>query len=113
MTNTEVVQMQVTVRSKKMTDKCMNCGNTEAQTTADAKTLGFLQELQSGVYTCCQISEWTHEQWLAWFEARQEDSKRVNDVARWPEFDDSQVVFVPVRRRRQQAPWYRNSDDVS
>jgi hypothetical protein len=96
-----------------MTDKCMNCGNTESQTTTDAKTLGFLEEFQSGVYTCCQISEWAHEQWLAWIEARQEDSQRTDDATRWSEFDDSQVVFVRVRHRRQQAPWYRNSDDLS
>ena len=58
-----------------MTDKCMNCGRTESQITADAKTLGLLQEFQSGVYTCCQIADWADEQWLAWFEATQQDNK--------------------------------------
>ena len=46
-------------------------------------------------------------------EATQEDFECADDATRWSEFDDSQVVFVRVRHRRQQAPWYRNSDDLS
>jgi hypothetical protein len=95
-----------------MSEKCMNCGNTESQTTAGAKALGFLQELQRGVYSCCQISEWAHEQWLAWIEATQEDFRSAYEATRWSELDDSQVVFVPVRLRLQHAPWYRNFDDL-
>ena len=91
---------------------CKQCGRTDAQITADAKTLGLLQEFQSGLYTCCQIAEWADEQWLAWFEATQEDSKLVDDIASRPGIDDSECVFVPVRLRRQQVPWYRNPDDL-
>jgi hypothetical protein len=36
------------------------------------------------VYTCCQIAKWANEQWLAWFEATQEDSKVVDDVTSRP-----------------------------
>jgi hypothetical protein len=95
-----------------MTAKCTNCGRTEYEITADAKILDLLEEFQSGVYTCCQVSEWAHEQWLAWAEARQEDSQRLDDATGWSEFDGSEVVFVPVRLRLQRTPWYRNSDDL-
>ena len=58
-----------------MISKCRVCGCTEADSIADAKTLGLEEELQNGVYTCCQIAAWAHEQWLAWFEATNEDAK--------------------------------------
>ena len=95
-----------------MTDKCTNCERTESQITADAKTLGLLQEFQSGVYTCCQIAEWAYEQCLAWFEATQEDDKLVDDVTSRPEYEETELVFVPVRLRRRQVPWYRHPDDL-
>jgi hypothetical protein len=91
-----------------MNEKCKNCGRAESQITADAKTLGLVQELQSGVYTCCQISEWADEQWLAWLEATQDDNKDDDDVTIRPEFGETDVILVPVRLRRQQVPWYRN-----
>ena len=93
-----------------MTDKCRKCGRTEVETTANAKTLGLWQEFQNGMYTCCQIAEWADEQWLAWFEATQEDRERVNDVTIHPELGEDGVMLVPVRLRRQQVPWYRNPD---
>ena len=94
-----------------MTNECTNCGRTESQITANAKTLGLLQELQSGVYTCCQIAEWADEQSLAWFEATQEDRRLVDNMTGPPHFDDSDIegVLVPVRLRRRQVPWYRHS----
>ena len=95
-----------------MTDKCTNCGRTESQVIADAKTLGLVQEFQSGVYTCCQIAEWADEQWLTWFEATQKDNKLVDDATSQPEYDETQLVFVPVRFRRQQVPWYRNPENL-
>jgi hypothetical protein len=58
-----------------MISKCRLCGCTEADSIADAKTLGLEEELQKGVYTCCQIAAWAHEQWLAWFEATNEDAR--------------------------------------
>ena len=94
-----------------MTNECTNCRRTESQITADAKTLGLLQELQSRVYTCCQIAEWADEQSLAWFEATQEDRRLVDNMTDRPHFDDSDTegVLVPVRLRRRQVPWYRHS----
>ena len=96
-----------------MTDRCRKCGRTESQTMADAKTLGLLQELQSGVYTCCEVSQWADEQWLAWFEATQEDGKAGDGVTIRPEFTENDVVLVPVRLRRPQVPWYKKADDLS
>jgi hypothetical protein len=72
----------------------------------------LLQEFQSGVYTRCQIAEWADEQRLAWFEATQEDGKLLDDETIRPEFSDSNMVLVPVRLRRQRAPWYRDFDDL-
>jgi hypothetical protein len=93
-------------------DKCTKCRRTKSQITADARSLGLLEELQSGVYTCCEISQWADEQWLAWFEATQEDGKVLEDVTIRPEFTETNVVLVPVRLRRQQVPWYRHPDDL-
>jgi hypothetical protein len=94
-----------------MTNKCTKCGGRESQITADAKTLGLLQEFQSGVYSCCQIVAWADEQWLAWFEATKEDSRLLDNVTGRPQVDDSDIegVLVPVRLRRRQVPWYRHS----
>ena len=75
-----------------MTCKCPKCGRTEAQITADAKTLGLLQEFQSGVYNCCQIVEWADEQWLAWFEATEEDSRLVDNMT-----GRSQIMRVKMK----------------
>jgi hypothetical protein len=65
-----------------MNEICRSCGSTESQIVDDARTLGLLKELQSGIYTCCQIVVWADEQWLAWVEAAEEDSKAVDDVTR-------------------------------
>ncbi|HTU48525.1 MAG TPA: hypothetical protein VMF91_25915 [Bryobacteraceae bacterium] len=95
-----------------MNTKCKRCERTESQIAADAKTLGLLQELDSGVYTCCQISQWAHEQWFAWFEAIQQDGKLVDDITLRSEFDESEVVLVPVRVCQSQVPWYKNYDNI-
>ena len=95
-----------------MTDTCTKCGRTKSQIAADAKTLGSLQEFQSGVYTCCQIVAWAEEQSLAWSEAAQQDCSLVDDdIAGQRQFDERDVegVLVPVRLRRPQVPWYRHS----
>jgi hypothetical protein len=96
-----------------MTDKCKNCGRTESQITADAKTLGLLEDLRSGQYTCCQISEWADEQWLAWTEATQQDGNVAGDVIIRPEFCETGGVLVPVRFRFPQVPWFKDSRDPS
>ncbi|HEX4771182.1 MAG TPA: hypothetical protein VH351_10145 [Bryobacteraceae bacterium] len=95
-----------------MADKCTNCGRTASQTIADAKTLGLFEELQSGVYKCCQISEWADEQWLAWFQAIEEDSGRVEDNMLCTKFTERGLVLVPVRFNRPQVPWYRGAEDL-
>ena len=97
-----------------MANKCTKCGRTDFQITADAKTLGLLQEFQSGVYTCCQIVAWADEQWLAWFEATKEDSALVDNMTGLSQVDegDSEGVLVPVRLRRRQVPWYRVPGDL-
>ena len=83
----------------------------ESQITADAKTLGLLQEFQSGVYNCCQIVEWADEQCWAWIEAAEGDSRLVDNMTGRTEVDEgeSEGVLVPVRLRRRQVPWYRHS----
>jgi hypothetical protein len=93
-------------------DTCRKCGRTKSQIIADARSLGVLEELQSGVYTCCEVSQWADEQWLAWFEATQEDDKILEEVTIRPEFTETNLVLVPVRLRRQQVPWYRNPDHL-
>jgi hypothetical protein len=106
------IQAGTTARSKKMANQCMNCARTEAQVIADAKSLGLTQEFQSGVYNCCQISEWADEQWLAWFQATQEDIERLDELTlRRSAFGDTGPVLVPVRFNRPQVPWYRSPED--
>lgn len=59
---------------------CRNCGCTESQAIADARTLGLDREYQNGFYTCCQVVAWADEQWLAWLEAAIEDGKPVDEA---------------------------------
>lgn len=101
-----------------MTNICKNCGCTEAQAIADAKTLGLTQEFQSGVYSCCQIADWPQEQWLAWVEATQQDIDRAAEPTKQSGHDaaggardgvDLQAVLVPVRFRKP-VPWFKTSD---
>jgi hypothetical protein len=94
-----------------MPDKCTRCGRTESQIIADAKTLGLLQEFESGLYSCCQISEWAEEQCQAWFEALAEDDRLAAGEPTGLEIDDSSTIFVPVPLRRKQVPWYRSPED--
>jgi hypothetical protein len=92
-----------------MTEKCKICGRSDSQVLTDAETLGLLQEFQCGIYTCCQISEWADEQWLAWSKAADEDAS-YNDEPDSPQCaDGAEPVLVPVRFRRPQVPWYRRS----
>jgi hypothetical protein len=86
-----------------MSKFCSVCGYTKSQAVADARTLGLQKELESGVNTCCQIAEWADEQRLAWLEAAQEDSKRLDDLVGWNDVD-SDHLLVPVRLRRGPRP---------
>jgi hypothetical protein len=94
-----------------MTNKCTKCGRTESQISADAKTLGLLQEFQNGLHSCCQIVEWADEQSSAWFEATEEDGRLVDNMTRRPQVDESdgEGVLVPFRLCPRQVPWYRHS----
>ena len=114
---TEIASYEVRIEANPrctMTSKCPKCGRTESQIAADAKSLGLLQEFQCGVYNCCQIVEWADEQWLAWFEATDADSRLIDDMNGRYQIDgvENEGVLVPIRLRRQQVPWYRHSDDV-
>jgi len=96
-----------------MTKKCTICGRSDSQVIADAKTLGLLQEFQCGIYTCCQISEWADEQWLAWSDAAYEDANQADGPDTPPRANGTGPVLVPVRFRKPQVPWYRNPDELS
>jgi hypothetical protein len=96
-----------------MTKKCITCGRSDSQVIADAKALGLLQELQGGKYTCCQISEWGDEQWLAWSQAADEDANHADRPDNPRILHGNEPVLVPVRFRRPQVPWYTSPDELS
>jgi hypothetical protein len=91
-----------------MQSKCILCGCTEAESVADSKTLGLHEELQNGVYSCCQITAWAHEQWLAWIEATNEDSSCGCGETVGTDYTDGDAVLVPVRFRHP-VPWFRRT----
>jgi hypothetical protein len=95
-----------------MTKKCAICGRSDSQVIADAKTLGLLQEFECGIYSCCQISEWADEQWLAWSKAAHEDANYADEADSPLPSDEAEPILVPVRFRRAQVPWYRNPDEL-
>jgi hypothetical protein len=84
---------------------CRNCGCKGSEAIADARILGLNAELESGVYTCCQIVAWADEQWLAWGEAAEEDGKPVDDVTRLLEYEEREPELVPVPLRRPRDSW--------
>jgi len=87
-----------------MSNMCAFCGITKSEAIADANALGLRQELQAGIYTCCQIGQWADEQALAWFEAVEQDSKRTDGRAAEPHTREPQPVSVP-RSSRPQVAW--------
>ena len=89
-----------------MNNMCSACGYTESQAIADARTLGLQEELQTGLYTCCQIAEWADEQWAAWLEAAEEDGKPAVEVK------EKEDALVPARLRRPQVSWFRRPNDL-
>ena len=105
--------ISVTATSKKkgeqqVASKCNVCGCTEAESLTDAKTLGLRQEFESGIYTCCQIAAWAHEQWVAWFEATSEDANRGSYTTATADYEERDAALVPVRFRRP-VPWFRRT----
>jgi hypothetical protein len=95
-----------------MTNECVRCGRSGSQVLADAKALGLLQEFECGIYSCCQISEWADEQWLAWCKAAQEDANSADKADGPVRPHQAEPILVPVRFRRPQVPWYRNPDQM-
>ncbi|MBV8552630.1 MAG: hypothetical protein JOY54_15135 [Acidobacteriaceae bacterium] len=93
-----------------MSNTCGVCGSTESEAIADAKAIGLQEEFEHGVYTCCQVAEWAYEQAVAWFEATDEDSQRAGPEGVRSELREAQPVYVYVRSRRSQVPWYRKPD---
>jgi hypothetical protein len=93
-----------------MDSVCAVCGCTEVEAIADARSLDLDQELQSGVYTCCQIAEWAVEQLLAWSEAAQEDGEPVHDMTKPHGFEATKFVVVPIRLRRPPVPRFADPD---
>jgi len=81
-----------------MTTICRQCGCTASQAAADALVLGFQEEYQGGVYTCCQVVAWADEQWLAWAEAAAEDGKSENEATKPLEVTECPSL-VPIRVR--------------
>jgi hypothetical protein len=94
-----------------MSNRCPVCGKTKSEAMADAKAIGLQEAFERGVYTCCQVAEWADEQALAWVQATHEDSWCEPGESDSAELSEGPPVFVYVRRRRPQVPWYRNPDD--
>ena len=92
-----------------MTYTCTTCGRTNSEAITDARSLGLQQELQSGIYTCCQITAWADEQALAWFEALHADAKPIEHT----ELLEWQSEAVLVRVRCLEVSWFENPDDLN
>ena len=93
-----------------MKNPCPACGRTESEAMADARALGLQQEFERETYTCCQIGEWAEEQAIAWLEAIYEDGPCADNENVTAEQSDGQPVYVFVRARRVQVPWYKKPD---
>ncbi len=83
-----------------MRNTCRGCGASESQAIANAKALGLELELQSGVYTCCQVANWAREQLSAWREAAKEDCETAHELRERAESKEAEAALVPVRVRR-------------
>ncbi len=75
---------------------CRKCGCTTPQAAADAFVVGFQNEFEAGVYSCCQVVMWADEQWQAWITAAAEDGKSEEEVTKPLEIMDCPGV-VPIR----------------
>ena len=78
-----------------MFSKCKRCGCSKAESIANAKRLGLVEELQNREYTCCQIAVWFHEQWLAWFDAANEDAKHDLEKMVRADYDRGRRYWYP------------------
>ena len=96
-----------------MRNICRNCGCTESQAIADARTLGLVEDLRKGAYTCCQIVTWADEQWMAWREAAEQDGRPADDATKPIEVENTENELVPVRLRSRKTPRLKKPDDIS
>ena len=96
-----------------MNSICAVCGCTELEVIANARSLDLYEELQSGLYTCCEVAEWADEQVLSWFQALREDSKLVDGTTKPRESEATDWVVVPVRLRQSRVPWFRDPESES
>jgi hypothetical protein len=75
---------------------CRHCGCSASLAAADALVLGFQDEFQAGIYSCCQVVTWADEQWMAWTDAAAEDGRAAEEVTKPLEVMDCPGV-VPIR----------------
>jgi hypothetical protein len=75
---------------------CRKCGCSTSQAAADALVLGFQEEFQAGIYSCCQVVAWADEQWMAWTEAAVEDGRSSEEATKPLEIMDCPGL-VPIR----------------
>ena len=85
----------------RMSGVCDSCKCNHLQARLYARTLDFEDEFLGGMYSCCQVVEWSEEQWLAWREAAREDGKTIEELTP-PESEEAEKVFVKAPRRRQE-----------
>jgi hypothetical protein len=83
---------------------CRRCGCSQSQAMANARGLDFQTEFQDGIYSCCQLMEWTKEQWLAWLEAGREElhKKEIKRPLESGEFEE-QLLPVRIRTRKEDS----------
>ena len=84
---------------------CRVCGCTELQVRTAARVLGFNDEFERGLYSCCQLVAWADEQWRAWIGAASKGGKLVDGVRKPLELNEAELepILVRVRKRRQQG----------
>ena len=78
---------------------CVSCGCNYLQARLYAKALDFEDEFLGGMYSCCQVVQWSEEQWLAWREAAREDGKTIEEFTQTLESREPEKVFVKVPKR--------------
>ena len=78
---------------------------TKLQVRTAARVLGFNDEFERGLYSCCQLIAWADEQWRAWIGAASQDGKLVDRARRPLELNEaeSEPILVRVRKQRQQG----------
>ncbi len=84
----------------RMSGVCNSCGCDRAQAVLYARAIDFEAEFLAGLYDCCQVVQWSEEQWLAWREAACEDGKTIDEVMPALGSEEPEKAFVKVQIRR-------------